>query len=184
MTELHKRVFGEVFFAHFLVLGIFRFFLPPFPADYCSSGFALMFLPQPAVHPALISGFTERGRTNYRRFYLFISVLLLSFCCFVSRNLSNALELIEYVPLTAVWNNEASFPSYFLPRDGVSLLHFGPHQRVLSVWNLRLKELLITLRARSFVFTTSVAMERCYYWARSFQSQETTAVQQRCCYLT
>lgn len=60
---------------------------------------------------------TERGSQNYERLYLFIclsgpsSVLLLLF-----PKLTNILRLIEYDPLTAVWNNEASFPHIFSPR--------------------------------------------------------------------
>ena len=71
----------------------------------------LMFLRPPAV---LWSGVTERGSQNYKRAfsYLFIYPALLPFCCFVS----DVLELIEYDPLTAVWNNEASFPHIFSPR--------------------------------------------------------------------
>ena len=60
---------------------------------------------------------SQRGSQNYKRFYLFIyfsspsSILLLCFS-----KLTNVLELIEYDPPTAVWNNEASFPHIFSHR--------------------------------------------------------------------
>lgn len=115
---------------------------------------------------------SERRSQNYKGFYLFISPPSLSIHPFFRAvalfpKLTNILELIEYDPLTAVWNNEASLSLHFLPEDGLSLLHSGPHQSALSVWNLGLKELLITLRAQASIFTASAPTKRGYYGAKS-----------------
>lgn len=90
----------------------------------CSSGHLLCFL--------LWFGVTGRGSQNYKSLYLFICHCV-STCPFFHAaalfpKLTNVLRLIEYDPLTAVWNNEASFPLHFLPQDGLSLQHFSPHQ--------------------------------------------------------
>lgn len=71
---------------------------------WCSSGRLLCIL--------LWFGLTVRGSQNYKRLYLCICLALLPYCCFVS---PNVLELIEQDPLTAVWNNETSFPPKFSP---------------------------------------------------------------------
>lgn len=91
---------------------------------WCSSGRLLCFL--------LWFGVTGRGSQNYKSLYLFICHCV-STCPFFHAaalfpKLTNVLRLIEYDPLTAVWNNEASFPLHFLPQDGLSLQHFSPHQ--------------------------------------------------------
>lgn len=115
-----------------------------------------------------LASLKERGSWNYSGFYLFIclsSPLFHTVALFPK--LTNVLELIECDPLTAAWNNEASFPHIFSPQDGLSLLHFGPHQSALSVWNLGLKELLIMLRAQGSIFTASAPRERWYYWDKS-----------------
>lgn len=65
-------------------------------------------------------GISERreGPENDSSFYLFISLSIsppLPYCCFCFPKLTNVLELIECDPLTAAWNNEASFPHIFSP---------------------------------------------------------------------
>lgn len=117
----------------------------------------------------LWTGITERGSWNYKRFYLFISPSVYPFFHIVALfpKLTSVLDLVEYDPLTAAWNNKASFPHIFSPQDGLSLLHFGPHQSALSVWNLGLKELLITLRGQDSIFTASTPTERLYYGTKS-----------------
>ena len=85
----------------------------------------VMLLRLPAVHPALKWYHWESILKITSAFiYLFISpsihpspfsVLLLCF-----PKMTNILELIEYDPLTAVWNNKASFPHIFPPTASLS----------------------------------------------------------------
>lgn len=78
---------------------------------WCFSGRLLCFL--------LWFGVTGRGSQNYKSLYLFICHCV-STCPFFHAaalfpKLTNVLRLIEYDPLTAVWNNEASFPLHSPP---------------------------------------------------------------------
>lgn len=100
-----------------------------------------MFLRPPAVCPAMIWYHWERGSRNYKRFYLFIYLFFQPFFRAVALfpRLTNLLELIEYDPLTAVWNNEASFPHIFSPRMAsffCTSVHIkGPYQ--CGIWGWR-----------------------------------------------
>lgn len=73
----------------------------------------LMFLRLPAVHPALIWSHWERIPKLQDFLFIYLSIQLFFHAVALFPNLTNVLELIEYDPLTAVWNNEASFPHIF-----------------------------------------------------------------------
>lgn len=100
--------------------------------------------------------------------YLFIFLSTRSFhTVALFPKLTNVLELIEYDPLTAVWNNEASFPHIFSPRMAslpCTSVHIKvPYQH--GIWGWR--NYWSCWEPRPSIFTASAPRERWYYGDKS-----------------
>lgn len=91
--------------------------------------------------------------------------------------LTNILELTEYDPLTAVWNNEASFPHIFSPRMDLPLTALRSTSKCLIIVESGAEGIIDHTESLGLHIYCLCTEGEVVLWSQKpyFQSQETTA---------